>query len=63
MRSQAYASIAVVAALIAGISVTFLVEIDVMPKGKMSHPPSAVGMVPCPVPAAATLAPAHVKDV
>lgn len=32
MRSQAYASIAVVAALIAGISVTFLVEIDVMPK-------------------------------
>lgn len=33
MRSQAYASIAVVAALIAGISVTFLVEIDVMPKG------------------------------
>lgn len=32
MRSQAYASIAVVAALIAGISVTFVVEIDVNPE-------------------------------
>ena len=38
MRSQAYASMAVVAALIAGISVTFVVEIDVHPLDADGNP-------------------------